>query len=187
MGLRLIEAPAGEPITLAELKDHLLETSSDRDSAYLRAITAARMAIDGRHGVLGRALMTQTWELTLPTFPDRIELPLPPLQSVTSIKYRDSSNVLQTLDPAQYIVDSSCEPAVIVPTTTWPSVYGQLLEGVTVKFVAGYASAAMVPDALKHALLIRVQMMVDNLRPDEVSALSRTHTALEFPYRILVA
>lgn len=185
MGMRLIQAPAGEPVTLAEAKAHLMETARDRDNLLLAAISASRRALDGRNGILGRALMPQTWELTLPAFPDQITIPLPPLRSVTSVKYRDGDNVLQTLDPAEYLVDATSEPAMIAPVTSWPSTYSGLFEAVTVRFVCGYASADAVPEPLKTALLLRIQRQVDNLRPDDDARLERAHNALEFPYRIL--
>ena len=87
-------------------------------------IAAATSYVDGEYGFLGRALVTQTWELVINTFPTHeIKMPLPPLQSVTSVKYDDGEGVEQTLSTSLYTVDTASEPGWIVPPigTGWPT------------------------------------------------------------------
>ena len=82
MGLKLVTAPAAEPVTLVEAKTHLrLDTSSD-DTYVSALITAARERVEL---FLRRALITQVFEFAVDDFPayDRaIDLPRPPLRSV---------------------------------------------------------------------------------------------------------
>ncbi|MCA9312663.1 MAG: head-tail connector protein, partial [Phycisphaerales bacterium] len=71
--------------------------------------------------------------------------------SVTSIAYVDADGNNQTLDSAQYRVDTVSEPGRIELDTayTWPTTDDRL-NAVTITIVAGYASAAAVPAEAKH-------------------------------------
>lgn len=82
-----------------------------------------------------------------------IELPNPPLQSITSIKYLDTTGVQRTLDPATYRVDVSGERGIVTPAfgTSWPSTY-QVPGAVEVTFVCGFGAPAAVSPKSKHAM-----------------------------------
>lgn len=185
MRLRLITAPASEVVTSAEAKAHLRVDHADDDALIIAYLTSARAHLDGRDGILGRALMTQTWELVLDTFPvAQIALPLPPLQSITSIKYQDSNNVEQTMDAADYVVDATSEPACVHPATAWPSTYSTP-NAATIRFVAGYGNASAVPEPIKTAIKLKVQALYDNVPPDQMAAIDRASDALTWPYRVM--
>lgn len=167
MALRLISAPTVEPISLAEAKSHLRVTHSTEDLIIAMYVSAAREDIEKW---TARALVTQTWELVLDEFPaDEIQLPKPPLQSVTSIKYDDGNGIEQTLDVSEYTVDNVSEPGWVVPTPTgWPSTF-EGINSVRIRFVAGYLSgnspedlAAGVPGPLKAAILLQLGRMYEN-------------------------
>jgi uncharacterized phiE125 gp8 family phage protein len=102
MRLFLITAPTQDVITLEEAKVHL-RVSGDGQDELIEALIAAVVAqIDpAGGGSLGRALRPQTWELRMPSFyacdSSNIELPYPPLVSVVSFKYDDTTGVEQTL------------------------------------------------------------------------------------------
>jgi uncharacterized phiE125 gp8 family phage protein len=187
MALRLITAPATEPLSVAEAKKHLNVTHSDDDEYISSLITAARMHIDGKDGILGRALVTQTWELVLDTFPDDILIPLPPLQSVAFVTYVDGDGVEQTLATDQYTVDNVSEPGWIVAGPNgWPST-GDYINAVTVRFTAGYE---VVPEPIKRALRLMIGHFYEN-REDVVTGVSVTKlpNASEMllgPYRVYV-
>jgi uncharacterized phiE125 gp8 family phage protein len=167
MGIKLITAPAVQPLTLQEVKDHLRVDFSDTDSIVTLYLNAATSYVDGEFGYLGRALVTQTWELTIDTFPlHEIKVPLPPLQSVSSIKYDDADGNEQTLTAAtDYFVDTSSEPGWIVPATGgWPTSIFAGINAVRVRFVAGYDPTtdsppdlrANVPTAIKQGMLLLI-------------------------------
>lgn len=110
----------------------------------------------------GRALITQTWDLTLDGFPVSsdcpIQLPLPPCQSVTSISYYDTAGTLQTWSSSYYQVAIGQDEARIRPIygQVYPSTYARM-QAVTVRFVAGYgAAASAVPDEIRHALKLMI-------------------------------
>lgn len=144
MPITIITPPASEPVTTAELKDFARVDGADEDTLIAALGTAAREFVET---ATGRALMTQTLELTERCFPSTIiALARPPLQSVTSIKYRDADGVVQTLDSGAYIVDTA--GGTVEPVTSWPGT-GVYPDAVQIRYVAGYASASDVPEGLK--------------------------------------
>ena len=170
MAIRLITAPTVQPLTLAEVKAHLRVDHSDEDDLIAAYIEAATSYADGEYGFLGRALVTQTWELVIDTFPTHeIKIPLPPLQSVESVKYDDGDGVEQTLSTSLYTVDSALEPGWIVPPvgTGWPSSVFDGINSVRVRYVAGYDPTtdspvdlrANIPRAIRQALLLLIGAM----------------------------
>jgi uncharacterized phiE125 gp8 family phage protein len=133
--------------------------------------------IDGADGWLGRALGLQTWDLKLdehelsyPSLSDSweqhsaygwgIRLPLPPLASVTHVKYQDEDNDEQTFDPASYVVSGVGGRGYVhlASGASWPTVYPGR-DVLTVRFQAGYAT---VPDPIKHAVLLMVGHLYSN-------------------------
>jgi len=124
--------------------------------------------------ILWRALGQQTLRYTCRRFPFAtdpdyrspgiIELPKPPLVSVSSVKYIDRDGVLQTMDPADYVVDVASEPGRIYPAygTIWPTVRGEP-GAVRVEYVAGYAT---IPAQIKAALRKYVGFYFNNRGDD---------------------
>lgn len=164
MTLSLATAPTAQPLTLTETKAHLRVDTTDEDALIDRLIAVAVADIDGADGWLNRAIMTQTWDLWLDGFPSagkrQIGVPLPTLQSVTSIIYIDIEGVTQTLATSVYDVFGvgGTQPARIAEAhgQSWPSTRRQS-DAVTVRFVAGYGDATTdVPEDIRHALLLMV-------------------------------
>lgn len=148
----LTTAPAQEPLTVAEAKQHCSITQDDDNAlidAYLRS---ARIAAEQ---YLSRALFTQTWTLQLSDFADVIWLPMAaPLASVTSVQYYDTDGVLQTLATSAYTVDTVSEPGRIVraPDQSWPSVQSDRAMTVIVTYVAGWSSVDDIPELIKQGM-----------------------------------
>jgi uncharacterized phiE125 gp8 family phage protein len=182
MRLRLVTPPdvAVPVVSLADAKDHLQVIGTAQDAMVTAMVAAAVSHLDGATGVLGRCLINQTWELSLDGFPplndtairnwqnwnmqrldDAVRLPLAPLASVSSVKYVDTTGVLQTLPPSLYLVDSVSEPGVLTPAfgSVWPSTRDQR-NAVTIQYVAGYGVA---PSAVPAALIAAIKLMVGDL------------------------
>jgi uncharacterized phiE125 gp8 family phage protein len=161
MWLNLVTPPTEPPVSLAEAKANLRYTASDQDAFIGALVTAATAHLEGRTGILGRALVTQTWETRIDRFPcrygGRIELPLPPLQSVDWIKYVNDAGTLVTIDPGDYVVDAQHIIGRIRPAygKTWP--IPRCEDGaVRVQFKAGYGGGAAVPQPIKQSILMLV-------------------------------
>lgn len=154
---RLVTPPTVEPVSLDEAKEHLRVLSDDTDAEIESMIVAARQMVEsGESWSLERSLITTTWRVVLDRFPKCIELPRPPLISVSSITYVDTNGTTQTLSPSLYQVDSHNEPGRIVPAygQVWPVTRDQI-NAVTVTYTAGYgATAASVPMGIKQAILL---------------------------------
>lgn len=211
--LTLVTEPAVEPLTDAEIWAHLrvplLGSPAAPNDQSLIAIyaKAARRRIDGKDGWLGRAIVTQTWDMKLDGFPgcglgggydrrDAIRVPLPPLQSVTSITYTDENGDAQTLSADLYTVDISCVPAIIIPAygQVWPSTL-DTINTVTVRFMAGYVPSAdspadyraNVPAEIKAALLLMTGHLYnhrEDVQPGQMFDLPQASYDLLAPYRI---
>ena len=103
MGLKIINAPPVEPVTLDEIKDHLKILHDNENSTLESLIKAARESIEKESN---RSFVQQTILLTFnswPAFP--VEIRKPPLVSVTKIEYKTKAGDLLVWDPINYIVD----------------------------------------------------------------------------------
>lgn len=172
--LKLVTKPVLEPVTLDETKDHLRLELSDgsEDALVARLIVAARRRAEN---FLWRAIMTQTWDFFLDEFPAgddfTILLPLPPLQSVTTVKYIDTDGATQTVPTAEWKTDAVSEPARLVPAfdKTWPSTRDEI-NAVEIRFVAGYADIGEVPEEIKTAMKMMAGTWYENRESEQEGA-----------------
>lgn len=156
MAVSIYTVPTVEPISVAELVDHL-RLDDAADSTYLSAlIVAARHHIEN---LTRRQLITATLIHTRDRFPPNagpINLPRAPLQLVSTLKYRNLSGTLTELDDELYQVDAASTPGRVAPVYGgfWPTIRYQL-NAVEVTYDAGYGDAASnVPQPIRHALLL---------------------------------
>jgi hypothetical protein len=193
--VRLVTAPAVEPVTLTEAKAQLrLDTTLD-DTFVEVLIAAAR---EYAEQYCGRGFITQTWELTLDAFRGEdflelgsrgrkeagifgaalgserthqaqyVKLPMGRLIDVTSVTYLDTSQAEQTLASNQYDVDTDNEPGRLRPAygVTWPNTL-TIWDAVRIRYRVGYgASASDVPKAIKMAVLMLVSQMYEHRTPE---------------------
>ena len=160
MGLKLITGPTAEPVTLTEAKSRLRIEASGDDADITSMIVTARRAAEH---LLGSSLMPQTWEASFDGFECEMKLQRSPVASVTSVKYLDTAGTLQTLDSSQYeLNDYKTPPEIIKPyVVTWPATQSHE-NAVRIRYVAGYADAASVPQEIKDWILLRVGMLYEN-------------------------
>lgn len=177
MRLKLAIAPTVEPITVADL-----ETHSRLGSGYIASLseTAAAgifiAAVRQRcEAITRRQLINATWDLILDGFPGGrtpIEIPLPPLQSITSITYMDTDGATRTLSSSLYRVIGSesapitpkCQPGKVLTIVgeVWPATQEDI-ETVTIRFTCGYGAAgAAVPEGIKNWILLNVANLWEN-------------------------
>src|SRR3954464_12356175 len=157
-GLTLISGPSYEPITLTEAKDHLRVYSSADDSTIPRLISAARARVET---FTRRALISQSWRLTLDRFPciwtpdtglytsrpawnvprqdvQEIHLPKNPVISVDKVSYLTDPDGAE-VEITDFQADFASEPARVLPAANsyWP-VARCALNAVKVEFTCGY-------------------------------------------------
>ncbi len=164
MALITITHPAVEPVTVSEVKDSARIDGAEFDAQIAIMITAFRR--DAEH-VLSRRLITQTVELVLDAFPSDgdIDLLLPGVQSITSASYYDEAGALQTLDSADYVLDSDSAPCWLISVDEWPAT-ADAANSVRIRYVVGYGDAAAdVPSNVRLWIIARACAALENREP----------------------
>ena len=181
MSLQLTTPPSLEPVTLAQAKAHLKVDTSDDDALITALISAARARAEWH---TGRALIAQGWTLWLDAWPDVIAIPLPPLQSVTSVTTYARDDSAHVLDASTYTVDTASNRLALKDACAPPTNLRRL-NAIAVAFTAGYGSAATdVPALLREAILELIAFLYEN-RGEAPAELPLDCLALLAPYRIL--
>jgi uncharacterized phiE125 gp8 family phage protein len=147
---RLLVAPLQPLISLNEAKAHLRVDHDDDDALIAGFVAAATDWMDGYSGVLGRALLTQTWSQEFDGF-SCLRLALNPVQSV-SIAYVDAAGAVTPLAGSAYVLREDALSPYLEPVFggVWPSVWAQA-DAVRVTYVCGYTSPGLVPEAIRQA------------------------------------
>jgi uncharacterized phiE125 gp8 family phage protein len=177
--LSVTTQPTAEPVTLDEAKLNMRFPYDTEDQRILSIIKAARMYCET---VVGKSLMTQTLTLKRDAFPNDCEailLPRSPVQSVTSVSYVDTAGSTQTISSALYQSDVTSLPPRIAMLNQqpWP-ITDVRMSAVTVVYVAGYTSAALVPETIKQAMHLLVSHWFNNReaagdsRVDKITAMA---------------
>lgn len=185
--LTLVAAPTVPLLSVAEAKQQVVVDHSDDDALLERLVAAANDWLDGESSILGRALITQTWRLTLSAPPRErfLRLPIPIVQSVSAITYYDGANTQQTLAAEQYRLISKPEHGIVelVDGASWPNTYRRA-DAMSVEYVTGYGdTAADVPEAIRHAAALLVAYWYDN----RSAATERSMSAMPLGVQALLA
>lgn len=185
--LRRIVEPVAEPVSLAELKAYLKfdEDMVDDDAVLLANIIAMRRVAEDH---LNRALITQTWRLSLdaapgvevdlwegvrdgadiPALSGSITLPRPPLQSVSSVTTYDDSDNGTVFASSNYYVDTEGTPGRVVLRTSasWPTI-DRVANGLVIDYVAGYGDDwNSVPMEIRIGIIELVRHVFDDCEGD---------------------
>ena len=148
--IKIITPPTLEPVSLVEVKDQLGITDDALDIIITNRIKGAREWVEN---YCDRALVNQTIEFRLTTFPEMIDIPRPDASSVTYIKYVDEDGVEQTIDSSLYTLDTWNNIIRPVYGQDWPTPRAEL-NAVRIRYVGGYGStAASVPDNIRDAII----------------------------------
>lgn len=183
MRLELVTAPATEPVTLTEAKDHARISGSSDDALVTAFIVAAREAAEA---YLGRSIIAQAWRMWLDAWPSagaeqwwdgvrdgavtelhagHVRLPLGPVTSVTHVKTYTDADVASTLSASAYYVDGPGARIVLRSGSSWP-IPSRVANGIEIQWVSGWANAGAVPETVKAGIRTHVASMVEH-RGDE--------------------
>lgn len=161
---RLVTPPAALPVELATVWAHLnliIEGTTPPapiDADYVEALTRAAVArLDGPKGLLNRALITQTWTVSLPRFGrTAIRMPTAGVTAITSVEYVAVDGSPKTLATSDYIITGlGTDLSRIRPAAGkyFPDTQSDNPEAVEITFTAGFgAAAADVPTDIQLAL-----------------------------------
>ncbi len=190
---KVVTAPTVEPVTLAEVKEHLRLDHSDHDTMLENLIQASR---EWMEQVTSRALVQQTRAVLYRQWPDRhFVLPYPPIQSVSSVKYTDTNGTTSTFSADNYEVVTNREPGLLILgySKVWPS--ATLLHDsypIEIEYVCGYAVTedsppdyrANVPESIKSAIKLDVELKYDRPPEKYSERLEAVRDMLLAPYRV---
>lgn len=150
----LLAGPAAEPVTLAEAKAFLRVDDSAEDAFITTLITAARLHVEG---TTGRALIAQTWRVSLDDWPANreVQLPIGPMVSLTSVTVFDADGVGTDLSLVQFQPETNAVPArVFLPSTIDGQPVMRDRAAIQIDYVAGYGTDPEdVPMDIRQAVL----------------------------------
>jgi uncharacterized phiE125 gp8 family phage protein len=166
-----ITAPA-EFVTMAEARGQVRVTHSLEDAEIARYLATA---IEYCEAVTGLYTTSGSVRLTCNGFPSQshkdepngggdepLSLMCAPVSSIESVQYRETpGGSLLTLDAARWRLESTSEPAILVPVDAWPTMQATP-GGVVITMTAGHTSAAAVPATMKSAVLALLAHMYEN-------------------------
>lgn len=200
--------PAAEPVTLLDVYRHLRldytsegspsEASHPLDDLLRKNITAARTDVEKETGL---SLIVQTLRLSTSGFPGscggpaRVELRRPPVIAVEGVYYYDGLNSLRQVDAADYYITDELVPELrFVTGFATPLTYDRP-DALRVIYRAGHVGtgsppstqaelAANVPEPLKQAILIGVELLQGDADDKLRMALERQRASLLQPFRL---
>lgn len=156
--LRLVTPPTERAVGLSEARRHLRVEDLDSDDLIDLYLRAAEDSL----AYLGRAFKPASYALDIYGYAPRyLELPMPPLRSVTAVKAAGSDGTLSTVDPANYSVGKTSEGRGrmrLASAYSWPY-FAEGYVSASVEFTAGYDT---VPSGLRAAILLIAGAMYEN-------------------------
>lgn len=149
---------AQEPITLQEARRQcsLPESDGYHDQLLQSLIVAAREQVEQDTSLV---CYTGSFTYKLTEWPDGdfFTIPLRPVTSITSIAYLDANGDSQVWASSNYTLKTGAVKQFVHLThnAIFPVIRGDYY-GITVTFVAGYATVAAIPQRIKQAILLLV-------------------------------
>ncbi|WHZ35752.1 head-tail connector protein [Sagittula sp. MA-2] len=180
----LITPPAEAPVTLAEVKEHAVVDFSDDDMLLGSLLDAAVAHLDGFRGVLGRAIVTQTWEVSYGSWCRSMILPVPDVSSVT-VTYADADGSVQTVAGGNVSLHANASGTLVhlAKDFSQPTLESGNIAPITVSFTCGFGGAADVPANLKLAVKALAAAWYETRGAEAGKRLPMGVEALIAPYR----
>jgi len=164
---------AADVLTLVEAKTYarLSSTDTSLDALIPRYLATARDKVQQDTGIV---LLPETYDVFLDALPSGrtpVALPKRPVAAVLSVVSIDNAGAVQTLAVANYELDRGSDApfaARLALSTSgfWPSDL-RPFQPFVIRLVAGFASAALIPPALVHAVGLLVSCHVNKDSLDE--------------------
>ena len=147
MALKIITPPTEEPLSIIEAKKQGVIEHEEDDLLVSEYIKAAREYCQNTHN---RAFGLTTYELWLDNWRECIELPMPPLVEVLSVKYYDTDNVEHDIEDTDYLVDDVSEPGRLI-ISKQPSNMRKY-NAIVIRYKAGGDVSELVKQAMRLAI-----------------------------------
>lgn len=178
-------APLIDPVTLSEVKAHL-NINHDADNELLSNLI--KVAVESCQNLTNLSFISQTWTGYNKYLTTILEIPRAPTISISTVKYYDSDNELQTISSDNYFLsfDGAFSNIVFVTDYTLPTLYNRP-DAVQIEFVAGFGVAADdVPMPIKQAILLTIGHFYahrESVSIDKMDIVPETVQMLLFQYK----
>lgn len=185
----LVTASNVLPVTLEQVKLALRVDGSAADDELERLIKSAVDHYQGWGGILGISLIEQTWRQDFDRFQQFMALPIGPVQTVSSVKWRDEAGQLATVSVSNYALSTDAGGRVSVRFINSFSAPSGLYEtgAVSIEYMAGWPlsddNAATTPEDIKTAIILHVQKHFDEAARENSDVLDRVERDLTYKYR----
>lgn len=148
----LVTAPTSDAVTLAQAKKQVEIADSDtaHDEHLYELIDRAR---DEFEADCDLCIASQTWKVYADDVYDGMQLQKGPIQSITSIKYYDTNNALQTLSTSIYNFDAANRMVRLQYDQVWPS-FTNRWDAWEITYLCGFAT---LPPMAVQAMLILIE------------------------------
>lgn len=155
--------PATLVVSLDEVKAWLKIDGTDEDTLLTSLIASATAECEAYSGL---SFITRSRVVKISSFSGKdVILPYGPVTALTSIAYADPDDAPQTIDSADYTLDTASGLSIVRVTESWPYT-NEILNNVVITYVAGYANAAAVPEVIKKG--IKQKIAVDHEKRGDV-------------------
>lgn len=191
-----VSTPAAElPVTLTILKTHLkLDPTDTSQDGYLTLLIQAVTAF--AEGYMRRVLINTEFEVLKDYLTPVLELRRSPFVSLQSFKYTKSGSLLDVDSSLYYLFPREDYHKILLKDdSTYPTDGDDILRGVVIKFIAGYAASTFdfeskYPDIVL-AILNHVAAVYENRgdcdKASIITALPKTSKDIYNKYRIIEA
>ena len=145
---------ATKVLTTSEVKNHLKVDTTVDDTLIDNLISAAQNSCEE---YTNRFFITKTLIQYGDVWNNISELFKSPAKTITSIKYYNTDNVLQTLSSSIYLLDLAVMPSRIglQPNESFPSIANRI-NAIEVTYDVGVDDPSLVDDAIKQAVLLTI-------------------------------
>lgn len=181
VGIKVIQEPTHEQLSLADVAAHLRLDATGSPPAYAEEawleaiIPVAREVCETLSGL---TLAPKGLEIGLRAFPchwgwgwSRHGIPLvtAPVLGIGTVSYDDGSGTPVVMDTSGYVLDDFIRPAVLYPAynTSWPTAIDNP-NAVRIAFNAGYTTPddspndQPLPKSIRHAMLLVIGHLFEN-------------------------
>lgn len=172
---KLVEITASTdiPVHVKELADFLRLD----DAKELKTVEDMAKAVTQRlQKIHWTQFLTATFDQYFDTFDDApFVLDRPPVGTVSSVKYYDTSSVLQTLSADVWEQGDQNGLGVVrlAYNQTWPTCRGHT-DDIVIRFTAGYGGVNDVPATIRHAIYKGVDLLYQGTPEDQVYEILET-------------
>lgn len=180
----LVTAPAALPVSVPDVKLALRVDDTDRDAEIERLIKSAVAHYEGWSGVLGIAILEQTWRQDFGRFEDKMSLNVRPVTDITSVKYRNEEGQIATVADDNYTLKHDGGGQAYVRFVNSFTAPVDLYEDapVSIEYVTGWPDGE-VPADIQTAIILRVQKHFDEAAQTNSEILERVERDLIEKYR----